>query len=405
MKRATDDKLRDNQAGFRKNRACTDQIATLRIIIEQSLEWNSPLFVNFVDYEKAFDSVDRETLWKLMRHYGIPDKLVKLVKATYEGSNCQVFHDGQLSQPFQVQTGVRQGCLLSPFLFILAIDWVMKETNKGKSNGIQWTPWQKLDDLDFADDLALLSHAHIQMQGKTTDLDSVSRSIGLRIHPGKTKVLRMGPVSSNPIIIGTTSLEEVDSFTYLGSIVDKQGGTEADIKARIAKARTAFKQLTTVWKASNVSLRTKLRLFNSNVKSVLLYGCETWTTTKTAVKKVQTFINRCLRSILKIKWQDRISNEEVWVRTKQKHLEEEIRHRKWRWIGHTLRKPGSSITRHALQWNPQGSRDRGRPRETWRRCVDREMAANGLTWNVVSKSAKDRKCWKKLVCGLYPPVG
>ena len=85
MKDVEDPQLRDNQAGFRENRSCTDQIATLRIIIEQSIEWNSPVYLFFVDYEKAFDSVDRDILWKLLRHYGVPNKLLSLVKASYEG--------------------------------------------------------------------------------------------------------------------------------------------------------------------------------------------------------------------------------------------------------------------------------------------------------------------------------
>ena len=405
MKEATDDKLRGNQAGFRRNRSCVDQIATLRIIVEQSLEWNSPLLINFIDYEKAFDSVDRETLWKIMRHYGIPDKLVKLVKATYEGTNCQVFHEGQLSQPFQVQTGVRQGCLLSPFLFILAIDWTMKEATKGQRHGLQWTPWQQLDDLDFADDLALLSQTQAQMQAKTTELDRLSRSVGLRIHKGKSKVLKVGKVSENPVSIAGTSLDEVDSFTYLGSIIDKVGGTEADVKARTAKARGAFNQLSKVWKAGNISLKTKIRLFNSNVKSVLLYGCETWKTTKSIINKVQTFINRCMRSILKIKWQDKVRNEVIWERTGQKPIEEEIGLRKWRWIGHALRKPSNNITRQALQWNPQGKRGRGRPQETWKRCVERDIKEMKLTWGLLGKMAQDRDNWKMLVRGLYPAKG
>jgi len=75
MKNAIDPQLREQQVGFRKNRSCTDQITKLRIILEQSLEWNSPLYINFVDYEKAFDSVDRQTLWKLLRHYGIQEKI------------------------------------------------------------------------------------------------------------------------------------------------------------------------------------------------------------------------------------------------------------------------------------------------------------------------------------------
>ena len=125
IKDAVDGKLREEQAGFRKNRSTTDQIATLRIIVEQSLEWNSSLIVNFIHYEKAFDSVDRTTLWKIMRHYGIPDKLVTMVKELYEGSSCRVLHEGQLTDSFNIVTGVKQGCLLSPFLFILAVDWLI----------------------------------------------------------------------------------------------------------------------------------------------------------------------------------------------------------------------------------------------------------------------------------------
>ena len=120
-----------------------------------------------MDYEKAFDSVDRETLWKLLRFYGIPEKSVTLIKSSYEGFTCRVAHEGQLSDSFEVRTGVQQGCLLSPFLFLLAIDWIMTSVTKSGDNGIQWTTWEQLDDLDYADDLALLSHNHLQMQDKT----------------------------------------------------------------------------------------------------------------------------------------------------------------------------------------------------------------------------------------------
>ena len=127
------------QAGFRKERSCTDQIVTLRIILEQSAEWNTPLYINFVDFEKAFDSLDRDSLWKLLRHYGVPDKIVTIIRNSYEGLTCRVVHQGQLSDSFEVKTGVRQGCLLSPFLFLLAVDWIMKNSTEGTRNGIQWT--------------------------------------------------------------------------------------------------------------------------------------------------------------------------------------------------------------------------------------------------------------------------
>ena len=134
-------------------------VATLRIIVEQSIEWNSSLYVNFVDYEKTFDSLDRETLWKILRHYGVPMKLVNMIKNSYEGISRRVIHDGQLTKNFEIRTGVRQGCLLSPFLFfILAIDWIMKTETKGKGNGIQWKILTQLDDL------VLMYHSQTRQQ-------------------------------------------------------------------------------------------------------------------------------------------------------------------------------------------------------------------------------------------------
>lgn len=405
IKDAVDPQLRDQQAGFRKNRSCTDQIATLRIIVEQSLEWNSPLYVNFIDYEKAFDSVDRQTLWKLLRHYGVPEKITTIIKNSYEGMTCRVVHGKQLTDAFQVNTGVRQGCLLSPFLFILAIDWIMKKSTENRRNGIQWTLWTQLDDLDFADDLALLSQTKQQMQEKTILVAENSSRLGLTIHKGKSKVLRVNEVNEMPIILEGEELEEVEKFTYLGSVIDKQGGTEADVKARMGKARVKFHQMKKIWGTSALSIKSKIRVFNTMIKPILLYGSETWRTTVTIMKRIQTFINTCLRRILQIRWPDTISNQELQQRTGQQPVEDDILRRRWGWIGHTLRKPTSSTTRQALTWNPQGKRRRGRPRNSWRRSLDTDIKIMNQTWRQLERVAQDRTAWRALVGGLCSTRG
>jgi len=103
-----------------------------------------------------------------------------------------------------------------------------------------------------------------------------------------------------PVKLEGNEIDEVETFTCLGSIIDKHGGTDADVKARIGKARGAFIQFKNIWSSKVLSLHTKISLFNSNVKSVLLYGAETWRTTNMTTKKLQTFINNCLRRILQI---------------------------------------------------------------------------------------------------------
>lgn len=120
LKEAVDAELRGNQAGFRQNRSCADQRAILRIILEQSQEFQPPLHAVFLGFEKAFESLDREVLWQLMRHYGIPEKFVTIIKNPY--MQCRVIHEGQLTEAFNITTGVRQGCLLSPLLFLLVVD-------------------------------------------------------------------------------------------------------------------------------------------------------------------------------------------------------------------------------------------------------------------------------------------
>ena len=128
--------LRSQQAGFRPGRFCSDHIFTLRQILEQSKEWNTPLYINFIDLEKAFDNIHRESLWKILRHYGVPAKLVRFIAMLYSDFKSQVICDSELTEAFNVSTGVKQGCILSPFLFILAIDWIMKNSTDVRGEGL-----------------------------------------------------------------------------------------------------------------------------------------------------------------------------------------------------------------------------------------------------------------------------
>ena len=117
-----DDRLRNEQAGFRTGRGTTEQIFILRNIIEQSYEWQASLFINFVDFEKAFDSVHRESLWKIMQSYGIPMKIVNLVKVMYDDFKCAVIDEGVTTEWFSINSRVKQGCNMSEFLFLIVFD-------------------------------------------------------------------------------------------------------------------------------------------------------------------------------------------------------------------------------------------------------------------------------------------
>ena len=132
--------------------------------MEQTFEWNTGLYMVFVDLEKAFDSIDREVLCKILRHYGIPEKIVRMIRIFYEGFQARVLHEGEMTESFSMCTGVRQGCLLSPLLFLVAQDWVSRQAFGDNKTWIQFNLLQKLEDLDFVDDMVLLSQKITHMQ-------------------------------------------------------------------------------------------------------------------------------------------------------------------------------------------------------------------------------------------------
>jgi hypothetical protein len=128
--------LREEQAGFRPGRGCTDQIFTLRRVIEKCLEKNKSILINFIDFEKAFDSIHQESLWKILKYYGIPPRIVSLLDDLYNDTQACVKIDDQETLWFNICTGVKQGCVLSPLLFVIAIDWIMRTSLENEKLGL-----------------------------------------------------------------------------------------------------------------------------------------------------------------------------------------------------------------------------------------------------------------------------
>ena len=315
IRSGVDKYLRNEQTGFRKGRGITEQIFTLRNIIKQANEWQATLYLNFIDFEKASDSVHRDSLWRIMRAYGIPEKLTNLVKAFYDDFKCAVIHQGETSEWFDIKTGVKQGCIMSGFLFLMMVDWVLRRTVRNGETGIRWKFTSKLDDLDFADDLVLTASTKQNIQLKTDRLCRVAQRVGLKVNSQKTKVMRINSRNDDRIYINGEDVEDVDKFVYLGATLTKSGAGMGDMENRISKWRNAYRQLTKIWNSHKIKRSTKLKLYKSLVLSVLLYGSETWKMTKGDKRKLNTFQTKCLRRIMKIKWQEHISNEELLIRT------------------------------------------------------------------------------------------
>ena len=392
-----DKSLRKEQAGFRKNRGCIDQIFTLRNIIEQCTEWQRQLYVNFVDFEKAFDSIHRESIWQILRAYGIPQKIVQLIKSFYANFSCTV---GESELSFKVTTGVRQGCVMSAILFNLVIDWVLRKTTEDSQRGIRWTLFSNLEDLDFADDLALMSHSHKHIQEKTDRLCTFGAQVGLKVSKKKTEVMTLNINEPASVKAYDTDLPNTEQFTYLGSTVRQDGGAEEDIKSRLNKARNVMRSMNNIWRSSQYSLHTKLRIYRSCVLSTLMYGAECWRMTKCDTDKLSAFHTMCLRKIRRVFWPQKMTNKDLLQLSHMEDMETLITRRRWSWVGHVLRMDPNAIARVALRWTPEGKRKRGRPRQTWRRTVEGEMKDLGHLWSSLERLARDRTEWRLFVAAL-----
>ena len=181
-KDALDQVLREEQCEYRKIRGCTDQLFALRQILEKCMAFQLDVSFCFIDFRAAFDSVDREMMYKIMKHYGLPQKVVNVIRNSYEGFKCCVKAEGEKGQMFDVKTGVRHGDVWSPILLGLVINNVMANSVQG---GIDIG--RCVADLDFADDVVLLGVSDSEVQANLHRIESSAEAVGLMINVGKTK--------------------------------------------------------------------------------------------------------------------------------------------------------------------------------------------------------------------------
>ena len=205
-----------------------------------------------------------------------------------------------LTEPFRVDTGVKHEYILSPVLLSMAVDWLLRTVTQGKRQGIQLALMTVLDDLDYADNIGPLSSKHQDAQHKVDHLSQTSNTIGLNVNTMKAQVLRKNTRVNDPVIIVGKHLEDVEEFTYFGTKVTTTGDFDKEINTRISNANQAFAMLRPVWRSTNLSVHTMIKIFRSNVVSVLLYGAECWKTAITIQRQLKVFQTKCLHCILKI---------------------------------------------------------------------------------------------------------
>jgi len=417
-----DQVVSESQCGFRKNRGTIDMVFAIRQIQEKCREQNQSLYLLFVDLTKAFDTVSREGLWKILLKLGCPKKLVDIISSFHDGMMARVVEDGIVSDPFPVTNGVKQGCVLAPTLFSLMFAGMLFSALSATETGI--TIRYRCDgsvfdlrrlkaktkvlhslvrDFLFADDCALAAHSEADLQDLANHLSSAAKSFGLTISLKKTEVLCQPAPNTMllepSIFIDGAKLNNVDSFTYLGSTVTSSCSMDKEVSTRIAKASASFGRLwSRLWSVSGIKVETKLSVYRAVVITTLLYGCETWTLYRRQVKSLDQFHIRCLRKIMRISWEDRVSNTEVLQRAEMTGIQALIMKAQLRWAGHVVRMDDNRLPKMVFFSElSTGTRTVGRPLKRYKDSLKESLTACSIPCSGWETLAANRDSWRAAI--------
>ena len=377
-------------------------IFTVRQLVEKSWEHRTKTFLVFIDLKKAYDSVPRAAMWMALRKLGVPDTTVELIRSFHCDMEAQIRLNDTLLEPIEVNNGLRQGCCMAPALFnlysCLVIECWTARVERTPEVGVylrykhdrklfrRYTrnaEELKLTECQFADDAALLATTRRGAERATAEYMLVAGDFGLSLGIPKTKVMPVGrEVTAEdkfPLCIGGEEIESVSEFPYLGSEIASSGRMDSDVERRITQASKAFGALRkSVFMDKDLRVDTKRKVYQACMLSVLLYGSECWIPLKKQLKKLNSFHNRCVRTILGI------SNKQQWLQ----HITSTDIRRRWgdpetaatkvtkrrlEWLGHVARMPDHRTPKVSLfSWLPQ-PRPRGGPRRRWRDMIRKDL--------------------------------
>ena len=383
--------LPSEQAGFRRGRGTRDHIANIRHIIEKCKEYKRKAYLCFIDYAKAFDCVRYGPLWIALQALGVPSHLVQLLKSLYDGQLACVRTAQGDSDWFNLGQGVRQGCILSPTLFNLYAEHIMRHVLDGWTGGISVGGWQ-LHNLRYADDTTLLATSLDELGILLKKVKNESESLGLRLNVAKTKFMVIGDDGNNtPLLVDGQNVDQIQQFNFLGSLITQEGGCQTEIRRRLAMARSAMTQLSKIWTDRGITISTKVRLVKALIFPISTYGCESWTLTTASCNKINAFEMWCWRRMLRITWVMKRTNvsvlQEVGVKTR---LLGHINSQTLSYFGHIARRQGNCLEKVIMQGKIEGARGPGRPKSRW---FDRIKSLVGQPTPIIYRLAADRRKW------------
>ncbi|KAK3551482.1 hypothetical protein QTP70_017389, partial [Hemibagrus guttatus] len=363
-------RIQEEQCGFRLSHGTLDQLYTLHRVLEGSWEFAQPVHMCFVDLEKAFDHVPRGILGEVLWEYGVHGPLLRAVWSLYNRSRSLLRIASCKSDLFPVHVGLRQGCPLSPVLFIVFMDRISR-----RSQGLEGVRFgdHRISSLIFADDVVLLASSSLDLQHALGRFAAECEAAGMRVSTSKSEamVLDRKKVACT-LQVGGEVLPQVEEFKYLGVLFTSEGRMDREIDRRIGAAAAVMRSMyRSVVVKKELSRKAKLSIYQSIYVPTLTYGHELWVMTERVRSRIQaaemSFLHRVAGHSLRDRVRSSVTREELGAEPLLLHIERG----QLRWLGHLFRMPPGRLPGEVFRACPTRKRPRGRPRTRWRDYVSR----------------------------------
>ena len=385
-----DTKIYDGQFGFRKERGTAEAILIARHVIQQTIDQKAHIVLAFVDLAKAFDSIPREKLYKVMEEMKCSTNAIQSVKQMMTGN---IGYLKNSKECFIMERGVRQGSKEGPGLFNIIFDKILKETFADPNgHGIILKGKQdiRLHHLEYADDLCIMESSVNRMEISLQKLQEHLRKYGMKMNLGKTKWMKVGKDDTadgeeEKIIIEGIEIERVRDFSYLGSVITEDGDNRKVIMSALQKGRQTLARLRPVLQSGNITMRTKEKVIDCMLMPVLQYGLETLVIRKTDHDKLMALLNSARRMTLG--YNDRKECKVIELRDKMriKNVSASLQIRRIRLWKRMTKSNG--LARKILESKMETKNMERKPAHTksWIRQIERDMKdmniSNIETWN------------------------